>query len=471
MSRAPALLLAAWLLGCTESETPLLYQALPVERRDIVVSAQAAGEIEPDVTVEVKSKASGEILEMDVATGDRVERGSLMVRIDQRQPRNQLEESEADLDVATARLKIAEVGLSRSEKLLAAQAAAVTGHEQAVLDHANARADVVRARVAVENARIRLDDTEVLAPISGTIIEKNVEVGQVISSPTQDVSGGTVLLRMADLDHVQVRTLVDETDLGKIRPGLEATVTVASYPNRRFSGGVRKIEPMAVDVQNVTMFPVLVSIENEDGLLRPGMNCEVEVHVGRRLDVLAVPNAALRTSQDIASAASILGLDEDEVWAQLGDFGARERNGGPPPGERGTPGSRPAGGGPPRGGMRERRADGPPPSAEDRARRRAMGNERGGGGPGRGRPGGQSWESLFGGEYVVFALRDGRPLPRVVRTGLTDLDYSEVREGLDEGEMVLVLPSSGLVAEQERLRQLYERITGGGLPGLRSSGR
>ncbi len=121
--------------------------------------------------------------------------------------------------------------------------------------------------------------------------------------------------------------------------------------------------------------------------------------------------------------------------------------------------------------MRERRGDGPPPSAEDRARMRRMHSERGGGGPGRGRPGGQSWESLFGGEYVVFALRDARPVPRVVRTGLTDLDYSEVREGLDEGEMVLVLPSSGLVAEQERLRQLYERITGGGLPGLRSSGR
>ena len=95
--------------------------------------------------------------------------------------------------------------------------------------------------------------------------------------------------------------------------------------------------------------------------------------------------------------------------------------------------------------------------------------ERGGGAPGR--PGEQSWESLFGGEYVVFALRDGQPVPRVVRTGLTDLDYSEVREGLNEGERVLVLPSSGLIAEQERLRKLYERITGGGLPGLRSSGR
>ena len=129
---------------------------------------------------------------------------------------------------------------------------------------------MVRAKVAVENAKDQLDDTNVLAPITGTIIEKDVERGQVISSPTKDVGGGTVLLKMADLGLVQVRTLVDETDIGKIQVGQPATVTVDAFPNRPFEGTVLKIEPQAQTEQNVTMFPVLVRIDNRAGTAPPG---------------------------------------------------------------------------------------------------------------------------------------------------------------------------------------------------------
>ena len=200
------------LVGCSDSAPPLVYQAVPVERRDIVISALAAGVVEPDVTVEVKSKASGEILEMEVATGDRVERGALLVRIDQRQPRNQLEEAEADLDVARARLKIAEAGRGRSEKLLAAQAAAETGHEQAVLDHANARAEVVRARVAVENGRIRLDDTEVLAPINGKVVEVNDALEEHPEWVNEDPYGRGWIIEIAPTDPTELESLLSSDD-------------------------------------------------------------------------------------------------------------------------------------------------------------------------------------------------------------------------------------------------------------------
>ena len=153
---------------------------------------------------------------------------------------------------------------------------------------------MVRARVAVDNAKIQLEDTDVRAPVTGTIIEKDVERGTVIASATSNVSGGTTLLKMANLDLVQVRALVDETDVGKVQPGQLATVTVDAYPNRTFDGTVLKIEPQAQTEQNVTVFPVLVRIDNKEGLLRPGMNTEVEIHVGQREGVLAVPNAALR---------------------------------------------------------------------------------------------------------------------------------------------------------------------------------
>ena len=116
---------------------------------------------------------------------------------------------------------------------------------------------------------------------------------------------------------MQVRTLVDETDVGKFQAGLSATVTVDAFPNRPFTGTVLKIEPQAQTEQNVTMFPVLVRIDNKEGLLRPGMNAEVEVHVGQRDSVLAVPNAALRTARDVGSAAQVLGLSPAAVQQQL----------------------------------------------------------------------------------------------------------------------------------------------------------
>jgi HlyD family secretion protein len=228
-----ALLLA---LGCKEKPKAVVYQAVPVEKRTITVSARASGTIQPDTVVEVKSKASGEILEMKVETGQTVERGTLLVRVDQRTPKNTLEQAQADLEVARARLQNAEVQEKRAEELFKSQSISQEEKENAVLAVANARAALVGAQVAVENAKIAMDDTDVLAPIAGTIITKLVERGQVISSPTKDVGGGTVLLRMADLNLVQVRTLVDETDIGKIRPGLQAPSRWMPIPTSRSRG-------------------------------------------------------------------------------------------------------------------------------------------------------------------------------------------------------------------------------------------
>jgi multidrug efflux pump subunit AcrA (membrane-fusion protein) len=180
---------------------------------------------------------------------------------------------------------------------------------------------------------------------------------------------------------------------------------VDAFPNRPFEGSVLKIEPLAITEQNVTMFAVLVRIDNRAGLLRPGMNAEVEIHVGQREDVLAVPNAALRTPRDVGSAAQVLGRD-----ASAGT------------GQRGTPA----------GGSRTRAVD-----------------------------------PAFGGRYIVFVKRPGGPEPVWIRTGLTDLDYSEVVEGLEASDSVLILPSASLVQSQQESRERINRITGGGgLPGM-----
>ena len=387
----PAVFLAV--VGCAEQAEIPLFQLVPVSHRDITISASAAGSMEPILIVEVKSKASGEILEVRVETGDEVTRGQLLVRVDQRIPRNALTQAEADLEVAHAQLSNAEAQLRRASALYETQSITEQEFDDARLGQANATASLVRAERSKEDAMIAFEDTEVRAPATGIILERNVEVGSVIQSATSGVTGGQVLLLMANLDTVQVRTLVDETDIGKISADLPVNIRVDAYPNQPFQGRVLKIEPQAVTEQNVTMFPVLIRIPNKDGLLRPGMNSEVEIHMASRLGVLAVPDVALRTSNDFASAAGVLGLDIETVEAQLND--ARQEL--------------------------------------------VMGN---GTMDGNGEAGSRF---RFGGDFIVFVLRDGVPIPIPVRTGLTDLDYHEVLAGdLTASDSLVVLTAGGV---------------------------
>ena len=486
---------AALLLGiaaCQKEAPAPPYEAVAVSRRDLVVSASASGAIEPILTVDVKSKASGEIMEMFVETGSNVRQGQLLASIDPRVPRNTLAQAEANLVVAQAQLTNAQAALQRADTLYKTQSITEAEYETAKLGYANANAQVVRARTDLENARDRMTDTRLRAPLNGTIIQKNVELGTVISSPTQDVGGGTLLFRMANLDTVQIRTLVDETDIGKVQPGLAATITVDAYPNRPFQGTVLKIEPQATVQQNVTMFPVLVRLANPEQLLKPGMNTEVEIHVGRRDSVLAIPYSALRTQRDVASAAQVLGLDPADVQQQLaqapappGGPGAGRDSGSmggrvEPTGARGGDSARaPAGGNTltlpdgrqiplPAGvtaeqvqsAMRKRFTGGQLSTDEQALLRRVFSQFRPGGT-------GRMMRNVDTGNYIVFVLRDGAPVPVAVRTGLTDLDYVEVLSGLTDQDTVLVLPSASLLASQQQSRERMQQMTGGGLPGLR----
>src|SRR5690606_13163494 len=229
-----ALLGAAALSACSRSEavgaTSTMADVAVAERRSLEVRAEAAGNIEPIRVVEVRSKASGEILNLAVETGDFVRRGDLLAEIDPRDVRNALAQAEADLEVARARLATAQAQRKRSDELLKANVITEQEYENTAFDEANARAQFVKAQTNLELARERMSDVRISAPMDGTIIEKSVEVGQIIASATGNVSGGTVLFRMADLAEMQVRVLVDETDIGKIRPGQTAQVTVEAYP-------------------------------------------------------------------------------------------------------------------------------------------------------------------------------------------------------------------------------------------------
>lgn len=432
MPRLTTLLIFLLLAACAaEEDAGPAYDTAAVERRTIEVAVSSAGIVEPLASVEVKSKASGEVLELRVATGDMVDEGTLMVRIDPRTVRNRLDQSEAELTAALSRREIARTQKRRVESLRESGTLTQADLEQAVLDLANADAQVVASRVSVENARIALDDTDVRAPISGTVIVKPVEKGQVISSPTQDFAGGTLLMQMADLSEVQIRSLVDETDIGKIRPGMSAKVSVAAYPNQPFPGEVVKIEPQAVVEQNVTMFAVLVSIKNPDGLLMPGMNAEVEVSIARSEDVLTIPVMALRTNRDLETTASILGRTEGAILAALSESAE------PAPGD---------------------------PDAPETIDLRGRTIELPAGSQQSGSPAKETSDYRFGGDFWVVLDNAQREVRRI-RTGVTDLDRVEVVRGLGEADRVLILPSSHLMETQQELQNFINRRVGR-VPGI-----
>ncbi|MSR06826.1 MAG: efflux RND transporter periplasmic adaptor subunit [Gemmatimonadetes bacterium] len=311
------------LAGCEKKVEAPVYEVIPVTRRDIVVSVNATGSIQPVDSVEIKSKASGEIIKVYVQTGDAVKKGQLLVQIDPRIPSATLEQAKADLEVAQAQATNAASTLRRADDLWKSKSITEQEYEQARYTAAQAKAAVVRAQTSLDNAKIAYQDTDVRAPKDGVVLTKAIDVGSVIQSATGTVSGGSVLMKMANLDSVQVRAMVDETDIGKLAADLEVSITVDAYPNRPFAGRVLKIEPQSVVQQQVTMFPVLVRLPNPDHLLRPGMNAEIAITVGNRRGVVALQNAALRTQRDVASAAGVIGLTMDQVNKQLADARAK----------------------------------------------------------------------------------------------------------------------------------------------------
>lgn len=322
---AATLLAGLAVAGCEAQpeEEAVSVQTVPAEIRDLRITAEATGELEPVLKVEVKSKASGEILALHVDSGDEVAPGTLLAQVDPRDVNNAYEQAEADLAVARERMNIAQRQLERSDTLLRVEVITAQEYESKQLEYANAQSALVRATTNLELATLRRTDVTIRAPMAGTILEKLVEAGQVIQSATQNVSGGTTLFMMANLDDMRVRTLVDETDMGQLTSGMIATVRVEAFPDRTFQGEIEKIEPQAVVNQNVTMFPVIVLLDNRAGLLKPGMNAEVEVLVDERLQTLTVPNSAVVQPYEVAPAAEVLGLDPQTVsvdnvaWGEL----------------------------------------------------------------------------------------------------------------------------------------------------------
>jgi HlyD family secretion protein len=405
--------------------------------RDVVVGVSATGLLQPVRIVQVKSKAAGEIIDMPADLGDHIERGALVAQIDTETLTQELQQAEADLASAETQFAVAEKQFARAQELFERQLISRSDLEASEQNFASARAQRLRNQADVNLRQERLDDATVRAPISGTVIAKDVEEGQIIQSSVNNVSGGTTLVQMADLSELEIRTLVDEIDIGQVRPGMPVESTVEAFPERRFEGNVIKIEPQAVVQNQVTTFPVLSRIVNRDELLLPGMNADVDIVVHRRSDVLTVPNEAVRKPSDAAVVADLLGLDMHADGDEEAVGAVSTRLGGPGR-ESGVRG-------------RGARAD------EDD------------------KPGGLgAFGAGSAAEPAVVFLLVERQGPngevgmeyetRSVLAGVRDWEHTEIVSGLEEGDRVVLLPSTSLLQSQEELRQRFARRSG--IPGI-----
>ena len=373
--------------GDKKEEEFKFYTLKEAGAQQLELTVEASGTVEAISSIEIKSKASGQVLFLGAEIGDFVEKGIVLARIDQRTPTNTLAQANADLEVAKVRLTNAKNQFNRSKRLHDEGNISDKAFEDVQEASSSAQAQLVRAEVFLENARIALDDTSVRSPIAGTVISRLAEVGQVITSPTSAVGGGTLLMEMADLNKVRVRALIDEIDIGKISIGQEATLKVSAYRDKRFTGVVSKIEPMSQVDQNVTTFPVLIDIENKDNLLLIGMNTDVEIEILNEEVALALPAGSLRTRKDIASVAPLLGITKKD----LNNF------------------------------LTEKVA-------------------------------GENFNT-----FIVLKQTKKGAIPAWIKVGKTDLNHVEVKSGIDQKEIVYVLPSEGLIKYQQKFS---ERLKG-----------
>ncbi|MFO0582499.1 MAG: efflux RND transporter periplasmic adaptor subunit [Anaeromyxobacter sp.] len=412
--------LAAWKLGTAKSGPPVKMETAKLEKGRILAKVTASGTLSALVTVQVGSQVSGRIAELHADFNTPVKKGQLIAKIDPQLFSAAVEQARANLAAATGNLAKAKAQAADAarqaarskallDKKLVAQADYDTAQSTADASAAGvaaAEGTVAQTRAALHQAEVNLNYTNILSPTDGVVISRSVDVGQTVAASLQ---APTLFVIAEDLKRMQVDTSVAEADVGRLREGMDASFTVDAYPAEVFRGKVRQIRNAPTTVQNVVTYDAVVDVANPELKLKPGMTANVTFVYAEKEDVLKVPNAALRFR--------------------------------PPPNMLAE--SRPQGGG----------------QAGAPAGQRAEGRPQGGGQPGAG-PGGQrpSGGGMRGAEppdrRTIWVMREEKPAPVRVRTGISDGSFTELVEGeLKEGDVVVTDaqgPPSGFAQAMRR---------------------
>jgi HlyD family secretion protein len=280
-----------WLHNRAEARDRPAYRFVAVERGDLEVEVSATGALAAVRTVQVGTQVSGQLAEIHVDFNDRVRKGQLLARIDPTLARQAVADAQASLDRVTAEQVAAQQELQRNQLLVKEGLLAPSAFEPMETRLAVAKANVSSARVAVQRARQNLAYTEIRSPIDGVVVERNVDVGQTVAA---SLAAPQLFLIANDLRRMQIVVSVDESDIASIAEDQPVRFTVQARPRERFTGRVEQVRLQSTTLENIVSYGVVVSVDNPEMKLLPGMTARVEFQVDSATDVLKVANAALR---------------------------------------------------------------------------------------------------------------------------------------------------------------------------------
>lgn len=448
------------------------YRTEKVSKKDISKLVAAAGQLMPILNIEIGSEVSGIIEEIYVDFNSKVKKGDKLCQINSETTRAQVTSAEAEKLNSEARLALAEVEARRAAELYKDKLIPQSEHDRAQADLKQAQATAKIRLANWEKAQADLKKTTIVAPIDGTVIARAVTMGQTVAASFNSPKLFNII---NDLTKMEIHVSVSEVDIGEVTEGQKATFLVDAFPGRVFNGTITQVRNDPVTSSNVVNYVVVITTNNEDLKLKPGMTANASIILAERKDVLAVPRTAL--SFQPPKDALVKALPESE----------RPRS------SRSGRGS--GGGGSGGGGGEDRRkrmlerfdknGDGQLDESENAAMREEM-QRRFGGGGGQGGPGGGEGRGGGGGgdrprrsgggpsaaptEGIIHIMgkdeKTGKPLliERKVKLGLDDGKNTEIPEGLKEDEVVVVSLDQPIVTPTATTAGGSSR-GGGGMPG------
>ena len=315
-----------WYVG---SGSSVRYTTAAVTRGAVTRTVTATGTVNPVLTIIVGSYVSGTITDVECDYNTQVRKGQVCAKIDPRPYQTVVDQNKANLDQAKAQLEkdkanLAYAQLTYDRNLRLAQTNAVSkdalDNTRSALEQAKAQVGVDQATIEqrqaqLEAAQVNLDYTKITSPVDGTVVSRNVTIGQTVAASFQTP---TLFLIATDLTKMQVDTNVSESDIGGIKDGDKVSFTVDAFPRRDFTGTVTQVRQSPQTVQNVVTYDVVVSVDNQDLALKPGMTASTRIITAERDNILRVPSQALRfmpaglTTPGTAGQAAVWVLKDDK---------------------------------------------------------------------------------------------------------------------------------------------------------------
>jgi HlyD family secretion protein len=267
------------------------YQTGTISRGDITQVVTATGQLNPVLNVTIGSQISGNILKLYGDYNTLVKENQVVAELDPAPYLASLHQAQANVAYAQAALELAQLTANRKQELVKEHAAPQADLDTAIANLHQAQATLQIQQANQETAQVNLDHCTITSPIKGIIISRSVNVGETVAAGTY----APVLFTVAnDLSKMQIDASVAEGDVGQLAPGQNVNFTVDAYPTRTFHGLVWQVRNAATTVENVVTYDAVVSVNNDDLKLKPGMTANIAVTIAQRTNVLKIPNAALR---------------------------------------------------------------------------------------------------------------------------------------------------------------------------------